>query len=88
MVSAISTPTDVDRATARSPRSEIAALAKERLAASGFLALRRVRCDFTAGCLTLGGQVPSFYLKQMAQTLVREMPGVARVDNRLEVADG
>jgi hypothetical protein len=35
--------------------------------------------------LLVRGQVPSFYLKQVLQTLLRELPGVERVDDRVTV---
>lgn len=69
----------------RRPRTDAAALAAKILYASEFLALRAVRCEFANGCLTLRGVVASFHLKQVAQTLVRDLPGVARIVNRLEV---
>ena len=57
------------------------------------LALRRspygelatVSCHFHEGVLTLNGHVRSYYLKQVAQTLVRQTAGVRRVCNRLHV---
>jgi osmotically-inducible protein OsmY len=47
--------------------------------------LRRLACDFHEGVLTLHGRVSSFYLKQVAQTLVRDLPGVLQVINDLDV---
>jgi hypothetical protein len=40
--------------------------------------------------LTLRGQLPSFYLKQLVQEAVRHVPGVQRVRNMIDVvsADG
>jgi hypothetical protein len=35
--------------------------------------------------LVLHGQVPSFYLVQIAQALVSRLPGVQQVENRLQV---
>ena len=35
--------------------------------------------------LTLRGSVPSFYLKQVLQTAVRNLDGVRQVDNRVQV---
>jgi osmotically-inducible protein OsmY len=37
------------------------------------------------GQLTLHGCVPSFYMKQMLQTLLRDIEGVQQIDNRVEV---
>jgi osmotically-inducible protein OsmY len=67
-------------------RTDVAELAARALGASDFGALRRIRCDFFNGCLTLRGTVASFHLKQIAQTLVRDLPGVSRIANRVEVA--
>jgi osmotically-inducible protein OsmY len=44
-----------------------------------------VTCHFFEGVLTLRGQVRSYYVKQMAQELVRPMPAVEQIDNRLQV---
>ena len=46
---------------------------------------REIRCTFQDGVLTLHGSVPSFYLKQVLQSILKDMPGVARIDNRVEV---
>lgn len=36
-------------------------------------------------CVILEGAVDSFFLKQMAQEAVREVAGLARIDNQLRV---
>jgi osmotically-inducible protein OsmY len=58
---------------------------EERLGASGYLALRRIRCECDGGVLCLRGCVPSQYLKQVAQAIAAAVEGVRRVDNRIEV---
>jgi hypothetical protein len=35
----------------------------------------------------LRGEVPTFYLKQLAQTIAQQTPGVDRVVNRIHVPD-
>ena len=50
-----------------------------------FLACGRIDWEYHEGVLILRGQVPSFYMKQMAQELVRHVPAVSRVINRLAV---
>ena len=60
--------------------------AQSRLRKSAYHELRLVSCDFHEGVLTLRGRISSFYLKQVAQTLVRELDGVEEINNRLEVA--
>ncbi len=52
---------------------------------SPYWAIRRVRCQFHEGQLTLHGQVPTFYLLQVAQELVCRLPGVEVVENRIVV---
>lgn len=52
---------------------------------SGYAELRRIVCDVCDGALTLTGHVPSYYHKQLAQTLVlRQLPHV-ELRNELEV---
>lgn len=55
------------------------------LLSASYPELRRVTGDFHEGILTLRGHVSSFYLKQVAQTLVQQVEGVERVVNRVEV---
>ena len=64
----------------------IEAEAQSRLQTSGYPQLRKVSCEFHEGVLTLRGQVSTFHLKQVAQTLVRRLEGVGEINNRLEVA--
>ncbi len=56
-----------------------------RLAASGYVALRQIRCESRDGVLFLHGCVPSYHLKQLAQTLVRGIEGVAVIVNSVQV---
>jgi osmotically-inducible protein OsmY len=37
------------------------------------------------GCVTLTGEVASYYLKQVAQTIVGRLPQVEQVNNELRV---
>ena len=39
------------------------------------------------GVLTLRGKLPTFYLKQMLQTRLRELEGVEDIDNQVEVVN-
>ena len=48
-------------------------------------ALRHISCVLDDGVLTLQGRVPSYYLKQIAQTLVRPLEGVRVIHNELDV---
>jgi osmotically-inducible protein OsmY len=55
--------------------------ARERLRASRFVAFHAVSCSFEDGVLTLRGVVATYYFKQLAQTIVRTVDDVSRVDN-------
>ncbi len=57
------------------------------LRSSSHCELRQVTCRFSGGTATLSGQVSSYYLKQVAQTIVRQLPQVQNVDNRLRVVN-
>lgn len=61
--------------------------AEVRLDRSSHLFLRHVACHFEDGALCIEGKVPSFYLKQTAQSLLQSLEGVERVVNRLEVVN-
>jgi hypothetical protein len=53
---------------------------------SSHVGLRTVRCAFADGAVTLSGTVMSYYLKQVAQTIVGRQPEVRQVFNELHVA--
>ena len=53
---------------------------------SGYPSLVNVRFDYHEGVLVLRGELPSYYLKQVAQTAVSQVDGVQQVDNRIEVS--
>jgi hypothetical protein len=65
-----------------------AAQAEARLRAHPYLALQRVSCECRDGVLVLRGRLPTYHLKQVAQTLVVGIDGVRRIDNQVEVAAG
>jgi hypothetical protein len=46
---------------------------------------RCISVQFRDGVLTLRGRVPTFYLKQMLQTWLRNLDGVQRIDNQVDV---
>lgn len=52
---------------------------------SGYAAIRNITFELDDGELTLRGQVPSYYMKQMAVSTVAKVAGVALIYNRLKV---
>ncbi|MCA9070282.1 MAG: BON domain-containing protein, partial [Planctomycetaceae bacterium] len=56
-----------------------------RFAATGYTDLQQICGETKDHVMVLTGTVPSYYLKQVAQTVARNMEGVTHVENRLEV---
>lgn len=55
------------------------------LAASGYSALGCVECQVRDDAVVLEGSVPSYHLKQLAQTFAQRVAGVGLIVNRLAV---
>jgi osmotically-inducible protein OsmY len=64
----------------------IARAAESRLRQTSHHALRRVTCEVNNGVAVLRGAVPSFYLKQVAQIVIGNLEGVARIVNQIDVS--
>lgn len=47
----------------------------------------QVTCQFADGTLTLHGQVPTFYLKQILQTMLLDIEHVKRISNEVRVVN-
>lgn len=45
-----------------------------------------IHCRYSNGLLNVSGKLPSFYLKQIAQEVLRELEGVDQIENRIVVA--
>jgi osmotically-inducible protein OsmY len=56
------------------------------LLATGYAPLRSIQCDVSDGVVELTGSVPSFYVKQLAQTAVLRLRQIRGINNRLRVA--
>ncbi|MCA9217469.1 MAG: hypothetical protein KDB27_30585 [Planctomycetales bacterium] len=86
----------ITRTDAADPPSHVPIRRTNRLVDSARLALEEntyfhgrsklIRIDeLSKGTLVLSGQVPSFYLKQILQTVLSELDGVEQIENRVEV---
>ena len=64
---------------------KIAEAARHRILHQPHLTQQRIWCECEQGRLSLRGQVPSFYFKQLAQEAVVGMEGVCQVINEIEV---
>ena len=61
--------------------------ARRRLKRCSHKPVRLVVCDYHEGILVLRGHVSSFFHKQLAQEAVRDVVGVDKVVNAIEVGD-
>jgi osmotically-inducible protein OsmY len=66
--------------------SDVETQIREKLHFTQHAALRCVTYSVEGDTVVLYGRVPSYYLKQLAQVKVTCVPGIERVDNRIEVA--
>jgi osmotically-inducible protein OsmY len=58
---------------------------QDRFQRSPYLPLRNIECRLDDGVLVLRGRVPTFYLKQLAQSVGHSLKGIHRVVNELLV---
>lgn len=63
----------------------LAEAARHRILHQPHLTQQRIWCECEQGRLSLRGQVPSYYFKQLAQEAVVDMEGVRQVINEIEV---
>lgn len=63
------------------------AAARGALRSSPYRPLWNLPCKVTEGMVVVSGIVPSFYLKQMAQTLLLALDGIRGVQNLLVVSE-
>jgi len=69
----------------RAPHANAESDVAERLQKSLHPSLRQVHCSSRNGVVTLTGRVPSYYCKQVAQSLAQQADCVVRVINQLTV---
>lgn len=66
---------------------ELVGAVNRELTDSPYGEVRSVRCGVSEGVLTLSGEVPTFYLKQLAQSTARRAAGDSLIRNRIEVLE-
>lgn len=64
---------------------ELCLRVERRLRSNSFLSLRSVTCEVQQGRLTLRGQVPTYYLKQLAQVVAAQVEGAEELVNAIDV---
>lgn len=65
--------------------AQLAQAVQRQLRSTGHESLRDVEIEVQHATVILWGRVPSYYLKQLAQSLTQRVPGVRLVANGLEV---
>jgi len=55
------------------------------LSATGYASMRTVEVAAFGGAVFLSGQVPSYYMKQVAQEIAMQVVGVREMNNGIEV---
>jgi len=63
----------------------VLAAVRAQLQESPYPGIRRIACEFREGVLTLRGRLPSFYQKQVVQTLAGRVQGIREIQNRVDV---
>lgn len=58
---------------------------RRSLRQTGYLELRNLHVTVNVNCVTLDGRVPSYFLKQLAQSAATRVPGIDRLINAVEV---
>lgn len=69
-----------------SDHEEIASRLRRTLNCLGYAQLNRVHCRIEGDEIVLLGELNSFYLKQVAQSVALKMPGVRNVRNEIVVS--
>lgn len=61
--------------------------ARQILSESPYQPIRVLKCSFDDGVLTVGGQVPNFYQKQLAILAVQQVSGVEAIKDLIRVSE-
>lgn len=67
------------------PDSEISRRVRYQLLQTRQPAIQHVQVDTANGAVTLTGNLPSFYLKQVVQTVAASVDGVRQLHNQVQV---
>ncbi len=66
---------------------QVQAAAMAALGSSKYTAVRSLTCRVAGGVIEIAGRVPSFYLKQIAQTVLLQVSPNGQVNNLVEVSE-
>lgn len=66
---------------------DVVSIASRRLKSCNTSELTRLQCEKLPGQLVIRGRVSSYYLKQLAQELIRSLEGNCQIVNQLDVVN-
>jgi osmotically-inducible protein OsmY len=72
----------------RNPSRRILIEIAEALRRTTYLPLRQIDLRYEAETIVMQGSVPTYFLKQLAQSTAMTVRGVHQIDNQLRVTDG
>jgi hypothetical protein len=72
-------------ASGRPENDHLRTAALKLLRSTGYPALRSLQCEVREAVVFVHGVVPSYYLKQIAQTTILRLDGIRGVRNLVEV---
>ncbi|PAY15629.1 hypothetical protein CKO51_30890 [Rhodopirellula sp. SM50] len=78
-------PTVLENDLKQTQQEEREQILLRTLGESGHTQLTNVACDYCDGRIVLTGRVTSYYLKQLAQEIVRKVDATGPIENRLRV---
>lgn len=78
-------PTSLESLVTRTLMEDVQTRAQARLRACPYREVQRTTCLFHKGVLLLQGTVSSYYLKQIAQTVLMHVEGVRHIVNTIRV---
>jgi osmotically-inducible protein OsmY len=86
MVQVVSANTAIKTSSLPTSRAlRVSERVENRLRNSAYSALRSLYCETYEGITILRGRLPTYYLKQIAQTVATQVEGVTEIVNRIEV---
>jgi hypothetical protein len=71
----------------RQPDRCLRVAAQQVLQSSGYAALRKLRCEVRGAVAVVHGVLPSYYLKQVTQSVLQRLDGIRSVRNLVEVQE-
>jgi BON domain len=82
---ALTEPEPATHSQSLTPCELVQAIARASLLGSPYREVQKLHCTLSNGVILLRGQVSTFYMKQVAQSLLMKIEGVSRIVNSVHV---